>query len=295
MVGSRGRERFEGRRAACRSCVDWPWNDGVLDRRFLIFAVDVFPENGYQECVKASAKRTRKRHVQQELFRRGGKRKGAGRKPKGARAGSRHRARPAIKPYHALHVVMRVVPAVGSMRRRTLYKALRDATITAALRERFRIVHVSIQRTHVHMLVEAENTLALARGMQGFQISAARHINTALAAGYRRRRGPVFADRYHVEVITSPMRARNALSYVLNNWRRHREDQRGLASTWLVDPFSSGISFPDWKELEDKALMWPIRETYDPLVVRRPQSWLLREGWKRCGVISARDVPSKRP
>jgi REP element-mobilizing transposase RayT len=57
---------------------------------------------------------------------------------------------------------MRVVPAVGNMRRRSLYKAMRNATITAALRERFRIVHVSIQRNHVHMLVEADSKLALA-------------------------------------------------------------------------------------------------------------------------------------
>jgi hypothetical protein len=105
----------------------------------------------------------------------------------------------------------------------------------------------------------------------------------------------VFADRYHVEVITSPRRARHALSYVLNNWRKHREDQQGLASTWLVDPFSSGISFPDWQELEGKAWMWPIRATYDPLVVRRPRTWLLAEGWMLHGSISARDVPLHRP
>jgi len=82
---------------------------------------------------------------------------------------------------------------------------------------------------------------------------------------------------------------------VLSNWRKHKEDQHGLASTWLIDPFSSGISFPDWKELEDKDFMWPIRATYDPLIVRRPASWLLREGWKLGGgAISARDVPSQR-
>ena len=174
-----------------------------------------------------------------------------------------------------------------------MYKALREATITAALREWFRIVHISLQRTHVHLLVEADHKAALAQGMQGFAISAARNINTALGDGKRRRRGRVFADRYHVEVITTPTRARHALGYVLNNFRKHGEDRDGLASTWLVDPFSSGISFPDWKELQDEPCMWPIRETYDPLMVRRPQSWLLREGWKKSGSISCRDVPSK--
>jgi hypothetical protein len=82
--------------------------------------------------------------------------------------------------------------------------------------------------------------------------------------------------------------------YALNNWRKHREDQQALASTWLVDPFSSGVLFPDWQELDGKHFLWPIRETYDPLVVRRPQSWLLREAWKLIGPISARDVPGRR-
>src|SRR5262245_21579987 len=96
---------------------------------------------------------------------------------------------------------MRVAPAVGSLRRRRMYRAMRDATITAALREWFRIVHISLQKTHVHLIVEAEDKTALARGMRSFTISAARHINTALGDGAGRRRGRVFADRYHVEVI----------------------------------------------------------------------------------------------
>jgi REP-associated tyrosine transposase len=237
----------------------------------------------------------KRKHVQQELFRHGGKRRGAGRKPKGARPGERHVKREEFKPYHPLHVVMRVAPEVRGLRRRKMYKAVREATITAAMRERFRIVHVSLQRSHVHMLVEAEHRAALARGMQGFEISAARNINTALGDGVRRRRGKVFADRYHVEVIRSPTQARHAIGYVLGNWRRHGEDREGLPSTWLVDPFSTAILFPDWQELQDQLWMWPIRETYDPLVVFRPRTWLLSEGWKRARrPISARDVPGPR-
>jgi REP-associated tyrosine transposase len=243
---------------------------------------------------RSGAHRARKRHVQQELFRNGGKRKGAGRKPKGRRSGTSHAKRPEVKLRHPLHVVLRVVPAVGSLRRRKMYQAIREATIAAALREQIRIVHISLQRNHVHLLVEAENKLALSRGMQGFQISAARNINTILGEDrYRRRRGRVFADRYFAGAITSPRRAHHAISYIVNNWRKHKEDQEGLARTWLVDPFSSGASFAGWKELEDKHFMWPLRETYDPLIVRQPQSWLLREAWKKSGPISARDVPSR--
>src|ERR1041384_1774816 len=110
------------------------------------------------------SRRKRKRHVQQELFRRGGKRRGAGRKPKAGHARERHEARPDFKPYHPLHVVMRVVSAVGSLRRREMYKAVRDASITAALRERFRVVPVRLQRDHVPMLVGADDKEGLGRG-----------------------------------------------------------------------------------------------------------------------------------
>jgi REP element-mobilizing transposase RayT len=224
------------------------------------------------------SRRARKRHVQQELFRRGGKRKGAGRKPKGARAGASHKKRPAVKPWHALHVTLRVVPAVGSLRKRKMYSAMRYATVVAAVRERIRICHISLQRDHVHLIVEAKNEQVLARGIQGFKISAARNINTMLGSDrYRRRRGPVFAERYHLVVITTPTQARNAIRYTLCNWRHHDEDKHGLPATWLVDPFSSGGSFPDWVELQGEIMMWTLRETYDPMIVRMPQGWLLRE------------------
>jgi REP element-mobilizing transposase RayT len=242
-----------------------------------------------------AARSKRKRHVQQELFRHGGKRRGAGRKPSGVRARECHAARLEFKPSQPLHVVMRVVREVGSLRRRDMYKALREATITVAMRQQMRIVHVSLQRDHVHMIVEAEHKAALAKGMQGFMISAAKHINRALGNGGPRRRGSVFNDRYHVEVITSPTQARHTLGYVLGNWRKHQEDRRGLASTWLVDPFSTGVLFADWKELDGRPWMWSIREGYDPMIVFRPRTWLLAEGWKRGGgPISVRDVPGRR-
>jgi REP element-mobilizing transposase RayT len=170
---------------------------------------------------------------------------------------------------------------------------MRRATITAARRDRFRVVHLSLQRTHVHLIVEAEHKLALSRGMQGFAISAARHINAALGDRANRRSGKVFADRYHATMIGSPTQARHALRYVLSNWRKHCEDREGDARRWLIDPFSSAISFRGWRELEGKPDGWPIPAGYEPLVVRTPATWLMREGWMRAGAISVRDVPSR--
>jgi REP element-mobilizing transposase RayT len=241
----------------------------------------------------ARSRAARRRHLQQELFTRGGKRKHAGRKPKHGRAGTSHRKREYVDGGDVLHVVLRTVSDVGNLRCRGVYKAVRAASVAAARRAHFRINHLSIQRDHIHMLVEADSAMALADGMQGFQISAARHINTALRTGARRRRGAVFADRYHVVVIRSPKQVRHVLAYVMSNWRKHGEDKRGLARTWLVDPFSTGVLFTGWKELEGQA-PWKIRPDYEPLVVREARSWLQRVGWRRHGAISVYEVPSQR-
>jgi hypothetical protein len=101
----------------------------------------------------------------------------------------------------------------------------------------------------------------------------------------------VFPDRYHARILKSPTSVRHAVSYVLNNWRHHGEDRTGAARRWLVDPFSSGVSFCGWKELEPYDVMWRPPPTYDALWVWLPRTWMLREGWRRAGAISARDVP----
>jgi REP element-mobilizing transposase RayT len=226
---------------------------------------------------------------------RGGKRKGAGRKPKGERAGSPHKERPELTARYPVHVVLRVVDEVRGLRRRRTYQAIRQATLTTARREDFRIVHLSIQRTHLHLIVEADDKAALASGMQGFQISAAKHLNAAISKGKpgRRRRGPVFPDRYHAEIITSPRQARHTLSYVVNNWRKHQEDRVEPMSSWTIDWFSSAVTFPAWAEYGEQPAPWRGPETYEPLVVHPPTTWLLREGYKRGGPpISCREIPS---
>ena len=222
------------------------------------------------------------------------RRKKPGPKPK-ARAGSRHKVRPELKARNPVHVVLRVVSAVGNLRRRATYKAVREATLTTARREDFRIVHLSIQRNHLHLLVEADHKGALSAGMQGFQISAAKHLNAAISKHQLgpRRRGAVFPDRYHAEIITTPTQARHALSYVMNNWRKHREDRVDMAKSWKIDPFSTAITFPGWAEYGDQPFLWRGPPTYDPLVVYQPRTWLLREGYKRGGPpISVRETPS---
>ena len=113
----------------------------------------------------------------------------------------------------------------------------------------FRVVHISLQHDHIHLLVEAESREALADGMRTLNNVMAHFINDAVSrrTGHKRT-GTVFADRYHEEVIRTPTQARNALRYVVNNWRKHSAPR---GRTWLIDPFSTGAVFEGWAERSD--------------------------------------------
>jgi hypothetical protein len=50
--------------------------------------------------------------------------------------------------------------------------------------------------------------------------------------------------------------------------------------------------FAGWKELESRLVMWAVPATYEPLIVWLPKTWLLREGWRRHGLIRCGEVPS---
>ena len=233
------------------------------------------------------------RHRQGELFpKHGGKRKGAGRPPKGRRSSQPHKKRPALKKSEPVHVTVRVVDELATLRQLDAYKALRAAMWAVYDREEVHVVSVSIQASHVHLLVEARDRTALARGMQALQISAAKRINRAFSKRRTtRRRGRVFSDRYHAEIIKNRRQARHALAYVLNNWRRHGEHRVKELRGFSIDPFSSAISFDGWREAVE--VDWP--STYEPLPVWKPQTWLMTTGWRMYGLISLSEVPGRAP
>ncbi|HEY4239357.1 MAG TPA: transposase [Kofleriaceae bacterium] len=115
-----------------------------------------------------------------------------------------HHARPFHDKRHPVHVMLRVRGDVPGLRQRRLYHALRTALRTVATREDFRVVHMSIQASHLHLIVEASSARSLSRGMQGLTISAAKRINRALG-----RRGSLFAYRYKAVPLTCRAESRS--------------------------------------------------------------------------------------
>jgi putative transposase len=188
-----------------------------------------------------------------EFPRRGGRRKGAGR-PKGNRVS--HDARPAFSRPTPAHVTVRVRGDVPNLRSSRRFAAIRRCFAKAKQRQAFRMVQFSVLGNHLHLIVEADDSVALSRGMQGLCIRLAKALNKTLG-----RKGGLFDDHYHSHLLGSPAEVARALAYVRNNARRH---YGGLE----IDYYSSAHA--GWREL---------------LAV--PVTWLLGVGWK----LAKRSLP----
>src|SRR5215471_8646989 len=148
----------------------------------------------------------------------GGRRKGAGRKPNGQRPGVCHRKRPVLAHRFPVHVTLRVLPHVCSLRGERTFKAVRHALVVGRERFGMRICEFSVQGNHLHMVAEADDERCLSRGMQGFGVRLAKGLNTVM-----RRKGKVLADRFHARILRSPTEVRFALKYVRHNRAIHQE------------------------------------------------------------------------
>jgi REP element-mobilizing transposase RayT len=183
---------------------------------------------------------------------------------------------------------------VAPLRSQFVFPTVRLALVRAARRDpkRFRIVHFSVQRDHVHLIVEAADKRSLSSGVRSVAIRIALYVNELLS-----RRGPLWADRWHGRALANPSEVRNALVYVLANFRKHAR-RPALAG---VDPYSSARWFDGFREARTglppplaEPVSWrngreaPVSKDFSP------RTWLLRVGWRRHGLISTAEVPVSR-
>src|SRR4051794_27381588 len=94
----------------------------------------------------------------------GVRKKRPGPKPR-ERANVRHRTRAVHKYWNPLHVTMRAERGLPSFREQMLYRAF-EVAVRTTRRNDFRIVEYSVQDDHLHLIVEADDKDALARGMK---------------------------------------------------------------------------------------------------------------------------------
>lgn len=222
----------------------------------------------------------------------GGARRGAGR-PRASRGNVPHRARPRHRASDPVHVTLR--SRFAPLRSQHVFPSVRLALARAARRDpaRFRVIHYSVQHDHLHLVVEASDEQALSSGMRGVAIRVARYVNDLLS-----RRGPLGADRWHGRALRTPREVRNALVYVLANFRKHTHAARSSG----IDPYSSGAWFDGWKAWRPRSGIAPplaeprrwreVGELELELACVAPRTWLARDGWRRHGLLGLGEGPA---
>jgi hypothetical protein len=194
----------------------------------------------------------------------GGRRANAGRRRATRWAAPPHSRRPFHHARHPVHVTLRARQGLPSLCSVEIFAEVRRA-LGAAGKVFFRVLQFSVQTDHVHLVVEADGTLALTRGTQGLAIRCARAINRAA-----HRCGGVWQHRYHAHHLRTPREVRAAFVYVLLNFRKHLRAAPG------IDPRSSGRWFDGWvrglrpDRCEARPVAWP-------------RTWLASVGWRRAG------------
>jgi hypothetical protein len=172
---------------------------------------------------------------------------------------------------------------------------VRGALANSSLRAGFRLVHFSVQRDHLHLIAEASERIALARGVQALAIRVARAVNSCLG-----RKGKVFADRYHARALSTPRAVRFAVRYVLLNANKHERGAHrvrpGHVDGCSSAPWFEGFARPihrisgaagarrDWQQASGSS---------EPPVVA-PRSWLLSVGLSRAGPFDVDEMPSAK-
>ncbi len=213
----------------------------------------------------------------------GGKRRGAGRKNRSGEVS--HSRREKVDFRKPLHLTLKLKDSRWSLRCEEMSAAFKSSA-KGAKKFGLRILHFSLLKDHLHILVEAQDNDHLARGMRSFGARFGKAVRKIVGG-----RGSVFQGRFHLRVITNPTQMRNTLIYVLHNFSKHARLLKH------IDRYSSAPHFDRWRELLGRAAGSILEELIQscrasavdnqrgkvdlPEFLCAPRSWLAREGWAR--------------
>src|SRR5437868_536728 len=117
-----------------------------------------------------------------------------------------HLERPELNPRHPVHVTLRVQPGIGYLRAQRRTEVILGAMRSVNRRDDFQVIDYVILGNHLHLIVEADDEVALSRGMQALAIRLGMRLNRL-----QNRSGAAFVDRYHAHALRSRREVANAL------------------------------------------------------------------------------------
>jgi REP element-mobilizing transposase RayT len=145
-----------------------------------------------------------------------------------------HRKReklPAKTPIHATIKIRSNI--VQTLRNKIVFKKISKAILRARV-QGLRIIHFTVQKDHLHLLIETHNNKELAKGMQALGISLAKSLKNLTKV-----KGPIYKERYHLHILKTVQEIKNVKAYILGNAHKH-----GVIKDHF-DTFSSVIKVPE--------------------------------------------------
>jgi putative transposase len=192
----------------------------------------------------------------------------------------------------AAHPVLATLKTeVVPLRSERVFPTVRETIARAArvMGEHFRIVHFSVEAKHVHLIVEATNRRWLSAGMSGFTIRLAHAVNTLLG-----RRGRFWDDRWRGRTLTTPREVREALVYVLANFRLHTQGALppGIDACSSAPWFDGFVGQRAGGARPPAVAGIPLDGELESPVVPAESALLSRE-WRSLGLIGASEAPKR--
>ena len=161
--------------------------------------------------------------------------------------GVSHAKRVEVSSDGLTHCTLGLAACLPSLRQEQERKVIEACCLAAKVRFGCNLLHYSIQRNHMHLVLLAPDSKSMSRWAQGYCIRLAKALNKLWG-----RSGKVWRDRFHSTFTRCTYGMQRMVNYVLNNARKHKLD----IPKGEVDPYSSAPWYTKWM---DTTLPTPMR------------------------------------
>jgi REP element-mobilizing transposase RayT len=169
-----------------------------------------------------------------------------------------HRTRPDLPANKPVHVTLKSDwKKTPCFRNKDIYREIRKS-MQRAREKGIRIIEYTIQKDHIHLLIESEHRQELALAMRSLSISLTKRLSNLT-----NRKIKAFKDRYHLHILRSIKEVSNVKKYILKNGQKHLVSDE-------QDYYSSRINECDFKLTDSfKCFLNEIKALLDP-----PEFWI---------------------
>ena len=173
-----------------------------------------------------------------------------------------HQSRPTLPKDRPLHVTIKFdKKKIATLRNKLFYREIRKSFHRLHL-SGVRLIEFSVQKDHIHFLLESANKIVLGKAMRALSISLSKRFSLLL-----NRKIKALKSRYHLHILNTLKELKNARQYILNNSAKHTSNSNSddlyfsRADFTLFKPNRDLLEFlDDLKSVLDLPHFWVTKQ-----------------------------------